>query len=233
MNPEISVIIPAYNEAGTILETITRTEIFLNTKNIEYEVIVVDDGSSDLTALAVQEEARDVILIEHTENKGKGAAIQSGVKRASGNLILFMDADRATDISELPKLLQAIERGAEIAIGSRREKGATIKQKQPLHRIAIGVIGNALIQLVLGLHIKDTQCGFKLFKKRAAKELFEDLQFPRWSFDYEILYKAKKRGFKITEVPVTWEEKGDSKFKTVKDTLRCTYDLFKIRWTIK
>lgn len=234
MNPSASVVIPAFNEAGRIAQTIKETKEFLEESNYDYEIIVVNDGSADETEEVISSlSGGPVKIISRSENRGKGAAIQAGVKAASKGLILFMDADNATKINDITGLREAIQNGADIAIGSRRVEGANIKTPQPLYRVWIGRFGNLLIRVILGLKLQDTQCGFKLFKKEAAKELFENLKFPRWSFDYEILYKAKLKGMNIKECPITWEDMAESKFSPIQDTLKCTAELIKIKREIK
>ena len=146
---------------------------------------------------------------------------------------MFTDADHATNIKYLERLLRAVQCGADIAIGSRRINGANIESSQPWHRVWIGKFGNILIHHILQLPFKDTQCGFKLFRSKVAKRLFSDLQFPRWSFDYEILYKAKQWGLMVVEVPISWSDQKNSKFQPVRDSLECTLDLIKIRMRIR
>lgn len=212
---KLSIIIPAYNEEKRLGKTLEEVRTFL--KNHDSEIIVVDDGSTDGTSA--------FSLISYPVNMGKGYAIKKGVEAAAGDLILFMDADNATPIGELEKLLKV---DADIVIGSRYLPESAIEKKQPLFRVLIGRLGNLIIRLLVVKNVKDTQCGFKLFKKNVAKELFSELQTDRFGFDIEILGRAQKKGYRIVEVPVTWLHNDNSRVRPIRDAFKTLADLIKI-----
>jgi glycosyltransferase involved in cell wall biosynthesis len=226
----VSTIIPFKDEEARLPETVRATLGFFVSLGEEFEIILVDDGSVDNSVFALGELLRDphVKILRHENNIGKGAAIKTGVLESKGNVILFMDADMATPIGEFEKLHHAISNGADIAIGSRALALSKISKHQSFPRVLIGKLGNLLIRVLLGLPFKDTQCGFKLYRAPVAVDLFRDLQFPRWSFDYEILKRAKNRGYKVAEVPVAWSDKRGSKFRPIRDAARCFFDLLRM-----
>lgn len=216
---KLSVIIPAYNEEKRIVKTLEEVQTFL--KDFDHEIIVVDDGSSDATASHA--------FISYPLNMGKGYAIKKGVEQAQGDLILFIDADNATPIEELAKFLKI---DADIVIGSRYLPESRIERKQSALRIFIGRMGNLAISLLIIKNIKDTQCGFKLFKKSIAKELFSELQTYRFGFDIEILARAQKKRLKIIEMPVTWLHHNNSRVRPIRDAAKTLSDLIKIWWRL-
>lgn len=216
---KLSVIIPAYNEEKRIVKTLEEIKKYL--KDFDHEVIVIDDGSTDTTSTYSQ--------ISYKKNMGKGYAIKKGVERAIGDLILFVDADNATPIDELSKLLKI---DADIVIGSRYLEESNIEKKQSFLRVFIGRLGNFIIRLLVVKNIKDTQCGFKLFKQNIAKELFSELQTYRFGFDIEILARAQKKGFKIVEVPITWLHNDNSRVRPIRDAVKTLSDLIKIWWRL-
>ncbi|MEK9167019.1 MAG: dolichyl-phosphate beta-glucosyltransferase [Patescibacteria group bacterium] len=216
---KLSVIIPAYNEEKRIAKTLEEIREYL--KDFDHELIVVDDGSSDGTSAFSH--------LTYKQNMGKGYAIKKGVEIANGDLILFIDADNATPIEELTKFLKI---DADIIIGSRYLPESRIERKQSHLRILIGRLGNLIISLLVIKNIKDTQCGFKLFKKTVAKELFSELQTYRFGFDIEILARAQKKHMKIVEVPVTWLHNNNSRVRPIRDALKTLLDLIKIWWRL-
>lgn len=202
-NIDLSVVIPAYNEVKRIVPTLTNAITYLKDNNIVGEIIVVDDGSTDSTALAVTGLADRYLKLP--TNTGKGAAVRKGVLAASGNNVLIMDADGSAPITELDELYRA--RGkADIAIGSRHLAGSVIHIKQSLLRQLLSYFGNLFIRLVLRLPYTDTQCGFKLFTAPAAKAIFKQALIDRWGFDVEILKIAQIMGYKVVEVPIAWHD---------------------------
>jgi len=225
---ELSVIIPVYNEEKRIGSTLPKIFHYLNKKNIDYEIIVVDDGSTDQT-IPIVENFPKCNLLRHEKNKGKGATVRTGIKYASGEFILFTDADYSTPIEELDKFWNK-RHHYDILIGSRHIKGSDIKLKQPWHRQIVTYLGNILIQLVLWIRIKDTQCGFKFFKKNIAKDLFSLQKINRWGFDMELLYIAKKKKYTVREIPVIWIDSPNSRLKPA-DFFKTFIELFKIRFT--
>ena len=226
---ELSVIIPAYNEEKRLASSLKVTLDFLKSKK-DYEVIVVNDGSKDDTAKIASK--FDIKLVSYEENRGKGYAIKRGIEEAKGRYILFLDADNATPISEMDKLLPKLKE-YDIAIGSRYLPNSLIERKQPWYRVMIGRMGNMVIRLLLIRGINDTQCGFKAFRKEAAKELFAKLQTYRFGFDIEVLARARKKKYKIIEVPVSWHHTENSQVRFLRDSYKTLMDLFRIWWILR
>lgn len=226
----ISIIIPAYNEEKRIKNTLET--ILDYTKNydsdVKFEIIVVDDGSKDMTAHIVNE-YQQIKLLKQEPNQGKGFAIKRGMLEANGELRLFTDADLSTPIIELKKLILEIENGFDIAIGSRALDKNLIKIRQPFYREFMGKTFNFMVKKSINTKIKDTQCGFKLFKKDAATKIFSVSKLSGFSFDVEVVYLANLLGFKINEVPVLWENSTLSKVDPIKDSIRMFLDILKIK----
>lgn len=231
----LSVIIPVYNEEKRISLTLSETVKYLRKKKYLFEIIVIDDGSTDNTLKEVLKLKKKIpeILVEKLEkNKGKGAAVRKGMMLAQGKYLLFMDADNSTKINEIEKFLLKIKEGYQIAIGSRDLKESILNPPQPTIRRILGKIFRLLAHLICGTwQIKDSQCGFKLFTKKAGKEIFPCSKIDGFAFDVEILVIAQKKGYKIIELPVWWENKSGSKVKG-KKLLKMLPDLFKIRYYI-
>jgi dolichyl-phosphate beta-glucosyltransferase len=231
----LSIVIPAYNEEENISSTLQDIAQYLKTKNYLYEVIVADDGSNDKTAELAAFEGKvfpRFNLLRHSPNRGKGYTVKEGVLAASGELILFMDADNSTRINQIDKLISAILEGNDIAMGSRRVEGSIIEEYQPKHRRFLGNTYIKLSNVILSTNVNDYNCGFKLYKKNTAKILFDKLTRNDWSFDSELIYLASKFKFKIKEVPITWQDKQKtSKVKPLKDGLKSFLSLLKIRFT--
>ncbi len=229
----ISVIIPAYNEAGKIVSTISEISEYL--QNRDYEIIVVDDGSSDNTAkIAFENNFKNTKILSYKKNKGKGYAVKLGLLEAKGEYILFSDADLSTPINELDKLLKVMnEKNADVVIASRGLKDSNIAQSQGVFRKSLGKTFNLIVQLLVLRGISDTQCGFKLFTHKAAKIIGKKQTIEGFGFDIEQLYIAKKEGFKVKEIPVTWNNDTNSKVNPIKDSLKMLIDIFKVRWRHK
>lgn len=236
----LSVIIPSYNEESRLPNTLKNAIQFLSQKSFQSEIIVVDDGSSDQTFqtastfLSSQSSQNQLIsyqLIKNPKNLGKGQSIRSGVDKARGLLILFMDADNSTPIEELDKFIPLIKPQGknDIVIGSRHLKESSILVHQPWHRKLLGRSANFLIQLLLLPGITDTQCGFKLFNGNIAKDLFAKTFLPRWGFDMEILFLARKMGYQVLAVPVTWLNSSASRLRPIKDGLNTLKELLEIK----
>src|SRR5687767_9858410 len=203
---ELSIVVPAYDEAARIAVTLVKTLDYLDRWHPKSELIVVDDGSKDDTRLVLEAlSSRDPRLqvIAHERNRGKGAAVRTGVQASEGRYVLFMDADLATPIEELPKLIAYLENGADIVIGSRAS-ALDIRRNQPLVREMMGRTFNRIIRSLLDIPWGDTQCGFKLFRGDLARSLFAEAQIEGFAFDVEILLAAHARGSQIREVPVVW-----------------------------
>ena len=226
----LSVILPAYNEEARILPSLKLRHEYLEKQDYSYELIVVNDGSTDKTKELVQEKIKDwphFKLIDNKVNKGKGGVVKQGMLAAEGEWRLFMDVDESVPINEIERLWP-YAKDYEIIIGSRYTEGGKVTKKQPLVRRIISRGGNLLIQILVAWGIKDTQCGFKLFSAAAAKEIFPLQTMERWSFDMELIAIAKKHGYKIKEVPVIWQEQAGSKVQAVKAALRSLRDVFVI-----
>jgi dolichyl-phosphate beta-glucosyltransferase len=203
--PSLSIVIPAFNEARRLPKTLVRLHGWLADSPHRHEIVVVDDGSTDGTAEAAREAGGEaLVLLRHQPNRGKGYAVRRGMLAATGERRLMTDADLSTPIEELPRLMNELDRGAEIAIGSRAVPGAQIEVHQPAYREAMGRVFNRVVQSLLLPGLKDTQCGFKLFTARAAKKSFGACRLDGFSFDVEALYVARRSGMRIVEVPVVW-----------------------------
>ena len=202
--PSLSVVVPAYNEARRLPASLARVRAYLRARGREYEIVVVDDGSSDTTSQVARDAGADVRVLRHEPNRGKGYAVRRGMLAATGARRLITDADLSTPIEELAKLEAEIERGFDVAIGSRAVAGALIEVHQPAYREVMGRLFNRLVQALLLPGLRDTQCGFKLFTDRAAQAAFSVSSLDGFSFDVEALYVARHRGLRIAEVPVTW-----------------------------
>jgi glycosyltransferase involved in cell wall biosynthesis len=230
----ISIIIPAYNEGARIGATLDKILAYLAQRGWgDAEIIVVNDGSYDNTVEIVRECAAKnpgVRLLENPGNRGKGYSVRSGMLHAEGETLLFSDADLSSPIEEASKLFAAIAAGSDIAIGSRWLQSELQTQKQPLYRQLLGRVFNLLLRIILGLKFKDTQCGFKAFTRRSAQVIFPRQQIERWGFDPELLFLARKFGFRVTEVPVAWAHREGTRINPLRDGIRMFGEILKIRW---
>ena len=228
----LTVVVPAYNEERRLPPTLLDMVDYLDTRAISYEIIVVDDGSSDATAETVRKFERvrqQVKLIHLPKNGGKGYAVKLGVLNARGERILFADADGATPIQELARLEHALDSGAYIAFGSRAIASTDTTVRTRLLRRVLGRVFNACVNLIVLPDISDTQCGFKLFRRDAARFVFERQQAERYSFDVEILYIARRAGIACKEVPINWTNVPGSKVNLIFDSLRMLRDIIGFR----
>lgn len=233
MNPAYSIVIPAYNESARLGTSLEKVLAYVHAQKWNAEVIVVNDGSRDNTAEIVRTLAtKDSILrlIENPGNRGKGYSVRNGMLHAKGEIVLFSDADLSSPIEEASKLLQALDEGADIAIGSRWLRAETQTQRQPLYRQLFGRVFNLMLRVTLGLNFKDTQCGFKAFKQPAVRAIFPLQKIERWGFDPEILFLARKLGFKVKEVPVLWGHSGGTRINPLVDGTRMFAEMLRIRW---
>lgn len=229
-NESLSVVIPAYNESKRILPTLKRMSEYLMAGNCEFEIIVVDDGSSDGTPNVVEGSGLSgVRLIRSASNAGKGAALKKGVMDAKMSLILISDADMSTPIEEVEKLLRFVREGYDIAIGSRALPGADIAVRQPWYREYMGKGFNLIVRTLLMGGIRDTQCGFKLYKANAAKKIFALSRLKGYSFDPEVLFIARNAGYSIKEVPVKWLNSPESKVRLLRDPADMFLGILRIR----
>jgi len=229
----LSVIIPAYNEEKRLPKTLIDIYNYLLSKNYNFELIVVSDGSKDKTcqvAEDLKEKIKNLEVVCEKINRGKGYAIKLGVERAKGDFIIFTDADNSTPISEIEKFWPEFEKGADVVIGSRDKKGAILDPPQSLFRRFVGEVFKYLRKIIVGLwEIEDTQCGFKCFRQKTAKEIFKISKIERFAFDVEILAIAKKFGYKISEVPIYWRNDPNSKVK-FKWMVNMAFELLKIKF---
>lgn len=231
---KLSVIIPAYNEGERLPRTLGRMVRYFRQNRTSFEIVVVNDGSTDNSKAIIQkyrEEFKEIILVDYSENRGKGYAVNQGVLKGSGDLFLFSDADLSTPLEEYGKFLPFINSGYDIVIGSRRIKGADIRIRQPIHRRILGRGFGLLTEIFFLRGIKDSQCGFKLFKSSVAKKAFKNRKVDGFSFDVEVLYVAQKKlHARIKEVPVEWSDSARlSKVRVGRETFRMLKDLFRIR----
>ena len=233
MAPAYSIVIPAYNESARIGRTLERILAHVRERNWNAEFVVVNDGSTDGTAALVREIASQVgnlVLIENPGNRGKGYSVRNGMLHASGEIVLFSDADLSSPIEEADKLFAALEAGADVAIGSRWLRAELQTERQPLYRQLFGRIFNLLLRMILGLRYKDTQCGFKAFTQRAVQLIFPPQQIERWGFDPELLFLARKFGLKVEEVPVAWAHREGTTIHPLRDGIRMFGEMLKVRW---
>jgi len=229
---ELSVVVPAFNEERRLPPTLIDIIDFFDRKGISYEVLVIDDGSKDSTAEVVRKFERvrhQVRLIQLPKNYGKGHAVRLGVLNSRGARVLFADADGATPIQEFERLEAAVAGGADIAIGSRALASADTKVATSIHRRLLGRVFNKCVNLILLPTIADTQCGFKMFTRKAAMFLFRRQRADRFSFDVELLYMAHKADLNIKEVPINWTNVPGSKVNLVHDSLTMFRDVFRFR----
>lgn len=228
----LSVVVPAYNEQNRLPKTLREIEKYLKTQSYDWEIVVVNDGSKDNTSQVVKEllsEIENLRLVDNKENHGKGYVVRQGMLEAKGKYRVFTDADNSTSIDQVEKMWPEFEKGYDIIIGSRDIKGAVLSVPQTWLRRRIGDIFNLLVQITCGLWgIWDTQCGFKGFTEKATEDIFPKCRIDRFAFDPEILVIAKKMGYKIKEIPVTWINDPESKVK-LKSMIKMAVDLLKIR----
>ncbi len=205
--PYLSIIIPAYNEAERIAETLLDMDKRLAAVPYSYEIMVVNDGSTDKTAEVVEgmkKLVRNLKLVTIAENGGKGGTVRRGMLLAGGQVRLFTDADNSTSIDHFDKMLPFFKEGYDIVIGSRAVKGARLDPAEPIYKQIPGKLGNLFIQALLLPGVWDTQCGFKAFTAESAQKIFEFSRIKGWGFDVEILSLAKKMGYRMKEIPVHW-----------------------------
>ncbi len=234
----ISLIVPAYDEAGRLGESLERLIQFCGAQPYASEIIVVDDGSSDKTAeigrgAAVGlPDSVSLHVLQHERNRGKGAAVRTGMLAATGDPALYLDSDLATPPEEIPKLLAALAAGAEVAAGSRIQPGGfDLRASQPAWRRIGGRLFTIARRRLLLSDVEDTQCGFKAFRRKAAQAIFPRQRLERWAFDGELLYLARKLGFSVAQVPVAWHHVEGSRLQLGPiSALREVVDILRIRW---
>ncbi len=231
-HPELSIIIPAYNEAERFGPHIPAILAYLNARYPAFELLVVDDGSTDRTAAVVRAALADegrARLISYQPNRGKGYAIRTGVLASRGDQVVFLDADLSTPLEEIPRALAELQ-SVDVVVGSRRLPGSDIRVQPPLYRRLATFIFDTIKHLMVGLwHISDTQCGFKAFRGEAARQLFALGQVDRFMFDVEILYLAERAQLRLKEIPVRWADAAGSKVKFWEGVTHMIRDLWRIR----
>jgi glycosyltransferase involved in cell wall biosynthesis len=230
--PSLSIVIPAYNEGARIENALDRVLSCVAERNWDAEVLVVDDGSSDNTVDIVHRWMTthpNLHLIHNDGNRGKGYSVRNGILQSSGQVVLFTDADLSSPIEEAERLFAALDAGADVAMGSRWLDKQRQTIHQPLYRRFFGRCFNWVTRKIMGLPYKDTQCGFKAFKRDAAQVIFRLQTIERWGFDPEILFIARKLGYRIDEVPVTWGHDERSRISYLKDGMKMLEEMYQIR----
>ena len=231
-NIYLTVVVPAYNEEKRIGFSLFRIKDYLQSRQLSAEIILVDDGSTDRTAevaLEIMEDYPDFRVITLPLNRGKGAAVRAGMLQARGELVLFTDADLSTPIEELEKFLPLIREGYDLVIGCRALPESIIKERQSWLREHLGKCFNLLVRLLVMSGFRDTQCGFKLFRKEAAREIFFRLETEGFAFDVEVLLLARRLGYRIAQLPVVWINHPQSRVRLFRTSLSMLVELLKIR----
>jgi dolichyl-phosphate beta-glucosyltransferase len=230
----LSVVIPAYNASARIAATLAAVAAYLDARPFASEIVVVDDGSADGTAgaaraaLAGRPSAR---VLRRDRNLGKGATVREGVLAAAGEIVLFLDDDLSTPIGELDKAMSALEAGADIVIGSRAHPDSEIRVRQRRPREWMGKVFNVLVRLFVlpGERCRDTQCGFKAFRRAAARDIFARLRTTGFGFDVEVLALAREKGYRVVEIPVVWCDARPSRVRIVGGSWGMLKELWRIR----
>jgi glycosyltransferase involved in cell wall biosynthesis len=213
---KLSVVIPAYNEELRIEKTLLSVSDFLKKQSFEYEILVINDGSKDGTAAVVEKLEASIPklkLINNKDNHGKGSVTKQGMLAATGDVRLFMDADNSTKVDEIINFLPFFNQGYDLVIGSRRVAGSNIAVKQSGFRDFLGGVFRLIVHTLVPVGVTDSQCGFKAFSAKSSQSIFPKQTIFRWAFDVEILALARKQGYKIKEVPITWVNDSESHVK--------------------
>jgi glycosyltransferase involved in cell wall biosynthesis len=230
--PELSIVIPAFNEELRLPETLSLISSYIRGSNRETEVIVIDDGSTDRTADVAQsfrDEIRHLRVVANSTNRGKGYSVRNGMMEASGRIVLFTDADLSAPIEETDKLLAALA-DHDVAIGSRALNRSLISVRQSAFREYAGMIFNFIVRATLRLPFVDTQCGFKAFRREPCRIIFQQQRIERFGFDPELLYLARHHGLRSAEIPVRWAHSPATKVSMLRDSVQMFLDVFIIRW---
>jgi dolichyl-phosphate beta-glucosyltransferase len=230
--PELSIIIPSYNEGLRLPATLSCIAAYTRSSNRAIEVIVVDDGSRDDTVAAAERfrnEIPSLRVVSNGENRGKGYSVRHGMQEACGDIVLFTDADLSAPIEEVEKLLPAMKTN-DVAIGSRAVDRSQITVHESRFREFAGIIFNKIVRLILRLPFVDTQCGFKAFRRIPCKIIFEQQTIERFGFDPELLYLARHHGLRAVEISVRWGHSPATKVNMMRDSIQMFIDVFVIRW---
>jgi dolichyl-phosphate beta-glucosyltransferase len=232
LKPKLAVVVPAYNEHDRIGPTLARLDEYLSSQDYTWKVVVVNDGSKDDTAQIVDAFAKEHAnfeLLDSQPNHGKGFVVRKGMLETDAEWLLFSDADLAAPIEEIEKLWKAVADGTPIAIGSRPLKESNLEIRQPWYREMAGRSFNLAVQVFAVSGIKDTQCGFKLFRQDVARDVFKRCKLDGFGFDFESLMIARDLGYRIAEVPIRWSHQEGSKVNMVRDGARMLTELVKLR----
>ncbi len=230
-NLDLSLVMPVYNEAHLIGESVRCLVAFAQELELSFELIVVNDGSNDGSGLALaglQRKEPRLQVIELLVNEGKGSALQRGVLAAQGKVVATLDVDLSTNLEALPRALQAIAKGASMVIGNRRDPASEVQTRQPWLRALFGTLFNSMARLLVWPAIGDFTCGFKVYRLAAARELFESLNIARWVFDVELLAIARQRAIRVESIPVIWHHHSDTRVRLPGDALRALLDLLAV-----
>lgn len=237
--PRVSLIIPVFNEATRIADSLYEIKDFLDKQDYNSEIIIIDDGSSDLTTEVIRvidyycedfKSQSSCIIQENIKNVGKGYSIAKGLLTASGQYIVFTDADSSTPISQLPDLLEKLHEGFDVVVGSRNMKGSIVLGRTALRRF-LSLSFHLLTRIFCLSSLTDTQCGFKAYRREVAREIADHQRTYGFCFDLEHLYIARKLGYKLTEVPVVWTDSPGSTLSIIHDSLAMFFDIFRISWS--
>lgn len=227
---DLSVVIPAYNEALRLGPTLQRVVEYLRQRGLRYEVLVVDDGSTDATAEVAERFSGDGVQVLRQEvNRGKGAVLRAGVLASRGREVLLVDADMSTPIEDLEKLQPHLAE-APVVLGSRAVEGADIMLHQPFYRELMGRTFNLIIRILGVRGLRDTQCGFKLLAGDVARQLFSEMTIERFAYDVELVWLARRHGYEVAEVGVRWADSASSRVNPVSDSSRMLWDVLALRW---
>ncbi len=230
MPPFLSVVVPAYNESQRLPMTLRYIKRYLRMRNYASEIIVSDDGSTDNTVAVAEEKLKGFPhrILTAPKNMGKGHAVRTGMLEAQGEYVLFSDADLSTPIEEVERFLEKLQNGYDVVIASRALAESHLKKRQPLFREIMGRTFNLFCKLLAFKDIKDSQCGFKCFKKAVAQRIFREQKLNGFSFDVEVVYLAQKYGYRICELPVTWRNSPLSRVQVFTDPFKMFWDILKI-----
>lgn len=229
----LSIVIPAYNEETRIAGSLEKIYFYLEQQTYTCELIIVDDGSTDLTVQVVEDILKRIehgTLIQNEVNRGKGYSVRQGVLHSHGEYVLFSDADLSTPIEEVEKLFWHLDQGYDIAVGSRGLQESDIQIRQSWYRENMGKIFNRIIRALMLTTFSDTQCGFKCFRGDVARKLFAQQKIDHFSFDVEVLYLATCHGYRVKEVPIQWFNEPNSQVNAIYDSSKMFKDLLKIRY---